>query len=73
MNIKIKLINNNLEKWMKNRYSGNLTKSHVFNALLFGKSVELYNHKEWSILIFIRKNYGIYNETFKQLYNSISV
>lgn len=73
MNIKIKLINNNLEKWMKNRYSGNLTKLHVFIALLFGKSVELYNHKEWSILIFIRKNYGIYNETFKQLYNSISV
>lgn len=72
MNIKIKLINNNLEKWMKNRYSGNLTKLQQ-NALLFGKSVELYNHKEWSILIFIRKNYGIYNETFKQLYNSISV
>lgn len=58
---------------MKNRYSGNLTKLHVFNALLFGKSVELFNHKEWSILIFIRKNYGIYNETFKQLYDSISV
>lgn len=73
MNIKIKLINNNLEKWMKKRYSGNLTKLHVFDALLFGKSVELYNHKEWSILIFIRKNYEISNETFKQLYNSISV
>lgn len=78
MNIKIKLINNNLEKWMKNRYSGNLTKLHVFNALLFWKSVELYtcNHKEWSILIFIRKNYEISNETFKQLYdiyNSILV
>lgn len=49
---------------MKNRYSGNLTKLHVFNALLFGKSAELYNHEEWSILIFIRKNYGIDNETF---------
>lgn len=73
MNIKIKLINNNLEKWMKNRYSGNLTKLRVFNALLFGKSAELYNHEEWSILIFIRKNYEISNETFKQLYNSISV
>lgn len=73
MNIKIKLINNNLEKWMKNRYSGNLTKLHVFNALLFGKSAELYNHEEWSILIFIRKNYEISNETFKQLYNSILV
>lgn len=49
---------------MKNRYSGNLTKLHVFNDLFFLKSVELFNHKEWSILIFIRKNYGIDNETF---------
>lgn len=52
MNIKIKLINNNLEKWMNSRYSGNLTKLLVFYALLFGKSIELYNHKEWSILIY---------------------
>lgn len=65
MNIKIKLINNNLEKWMKNRYLGNLIKLYVFNVLLFGKLVELYNYKEWLILIFIWKNYGIYNEIFK--------
>lgn len=65
MNIKIKLINNNLEKWMKNRYLGNLIKLYVFNVLLFGKLVELFNYKEWLILIFIWKNYGIYNEIFK--------
>lgn len=53
MNIKIKLINNNLEKWMKNRYLGNLIKLYVFNVLLFGKLVELYNYEEWLILIFI--------------------
>lgn len=61
MNIKIKLINFNLEKWMKNRYLGNLIKLYVFNVLLFGKLVELFNYKEWLILIFIWKNYGIYN------------
>lgn len=65
MNIKIKLINNNLEKWMKNRYLGNLIKLYVFNVLLFGKLVELFNYKEWLILIFIWKNYGIDNEIFK--------
>lgn len=65
MNIKIKLINNNLEKWMKNRYLGNLIKLYVFNVLLFGKLVELYNYKEWLILIFIWKNYEIFNEIFK--------
>lgn len=65
MNIKIKLINNNFKKWMKNRYLGNLIKLYVFNVLLFGKLVELYNYKEWLILIFIWKNYGIYNEIFK--------
>lgn len=53
MNIKIKLINNNLEKWMNNRYLGNLIKLYVFYVLLFGKLVELYNYKEWLILIFI--------------------
>lgn len=65
MNIKIKLINNNLEKWMKNRYLGNLIKLYVFNVLLFGKLVELYNYEEWLILIFIWKNYEIFNEIFK--------
>lgn len=52
MNIKIKLINNNLEKWMNSRYLGNLIKLFVFYVLLFGKLIELYNYKEWLILIY---------------------
>lgn len=60
---------------MNNIYSGNLTRLRVLNDLLFGKSVESYNHEEWLILIFIFIFFfdKISNGPFNQKHTSIMV